>query len=97
METVLLQRKEDDTPDQGTTGVITCPSGRAFYSLELPDRGNHPMTSRIPTGKFICRLEESQHFHNKDGSKATLYHILNVPGRTSVKMHWGNFAGDTEL
>lgn len=97
-----LQREHDDTPDQGTPGVITCDTGIQFYSLELPYRDldhngvSDPMLSCIDAGIYVCWLEESEHFHEKDGSKAWLYHIQDVPGRTAVKIHWGNWAGDTK-
>lgn len=91
---VTLQRENDDTPDQGTPGVMTCDTGTQFYSLEAPDRNNEPDFSRIPAGTYLCELEESYQFHERDGTRAMLYHVQDVPGRTAVKMHWGNFAGD---
>lgn len=97
MRSATLQRENDTTPDQGTPGIITCDTARQFYSLELPDRENAPDRGRILAGTYLAHLIMSGHFHERDGSRAMLYMLLNVPGRKYVELHWGNWAGDAEM
>lgn len=87
MRTVTVKRIEDG--DQGTFGVLITDHGFRCNVGELPDRDNHPMLSRIPSGEYQCELMFSPHF------KRMVYHILDVPGRKNVEIHVGNWCGDT--
>lgn len=75
--------------NQGTTGVLTTP-GFTCFTLELPWRGNHPNISCIPAGRYVCRLAESPRF-------GRVFHVCDVPDRTHILIHPGNFAGDVTL
>lgn len=59
------------------------------YSLELPDLNNMAFFSCIPTGDYICKIEFSP-------SHGMCFHILNVPGRSHILIHSGNYNKDTE-
>lgn len=87
MKTAVLTR--EPSTDQGTLGKFTI-DGVTFQSLELPWRENRRQRSCIPAGDYICRLVKSPRF-------GRVFHVTNVPGRSAVLIHSGNFAGDVEL
>lgn len=72
--------------DQGTFGRLIMPE-REFHSLELPWRDNKLRISCIPVGEYGCYRYRSRKFK-------TVFIINNVPGRSGILFHWGNFAGD---
>lgn len=75
--------------DQGIEGILTIPALKfSSYSLELPWRDNRPNVSCIPPGTYPLAWRISRRF------KA--YHIKNVPSRSAILIHSGNFAGDIE-
>ena len=59
-------------------------------SLELPDKGNARNISCIPAGLYDVRLTYSSAF------KRTLPLLMNVPGRSGIRIHRGNKAADTQ-
>ena len=73
--------------DQGTFGDLVV-NGQSWRTGELPWRQNLPDQSRIDVGTYTCALRFSPHFQR------TIYHLLDVPGRGDVEIHWGNFCGD---
>jgi len=91
MRYATLDRMTDNSPDEGTAGILTTDTGVKFCTLELPWRDNVHDLSRILAGVYNCELLDSVRFG------AMLYHVLNVPGRDSVEIHWGNWAGDITL
>jgi hypothetical protein len=76
--------------DQGTPGKLTG-SGLSLFTMELPWRDNQPRISRIPAGQYLCSLCYSPAF------KKNLYRLSDVPGRSGVLIHVGNWAGDVSL
>ena len=79
------------TSDQGTEGTLLIPSlGFLCFTLELPWRDNQPSISCIPPGQYECRLRASPRF-------GQTYHVRDVPGRSFVLIHSGNYAGDVSL
>lgn len=86
IEAYLIRRRRSD---QGTEGVISVPVlGFSSFSLELPWRDNRPNVSCIPPGTYPISWRESRRW------KA--YHIQNVPDRSWILSHPGNYAGDVE-
>jgi len=72
--------------DQGTEGILlydsfNCPT------LELPWRDNQRSISCIPPGEYNCVTRKSPKF-------GTTYHVTEVPERSYVLIHSGNWAGD---
>ena len=57
-------------------------------ALELPDRDNQRNISRIPSGTYQCSLRWSEKYDWH-------YHINNVPNRSLILMHFGNYYTDT--
>jgi hypothetical protein len=76
------------TGDEGTQSKVTLDGGGAWLGLELPWRDNHVGLSCIPAGEYKAALLYSPDFARP------LYHVLAVPGRTSILIHPGNWAGD---
>ncbi len=77
----------------GTLGSLFTTDGQPFKSiktLELPWRNNARGISRIPPGTYNCTKVDSPRF-----GKA--YTVRDVPGRSHVLIHHGNFAGDVSL
>jgi len=58
------------------------------YMLELPDKGNKRNISRIPEGKYKCVKRVSEKYGDH-------FHVKDVPNRTWILIHVGNFNTDT--
>lgn len=58
-----------------------------IFTLENPER-DAKADSRIPAGFYTCIPYSGQKY--KD-----VYLVQNVPGRTAILFHWGNFEKDT--
>lgn len=82
---VILKRDEES--DHGTFGTIDL-DGTRYDTIELPWRGNQPMISCVMPGVYHCVWEMSP-----SKGKET-YRLVNVPGRSGVLIHSGNYAGD---
>lgn len=74
--------------ERGTLGQILVDGKVVCYSLELPWKDNEVNVSCIPTGEYPCRLEYSPRY------KRDLFEIKEVPGRSEVKFHKGNYLSD---
>ena len=85
MRRVLLKRLE--TSDAGTRGLLVIDE-LALHTLELPHRKNKRMVSCILAGRYRCRMTWSPKFKRK------LYSVTKVKGRSAIRMHAGNWAGD---
>lgn len=92
MDRIILQRLE--TSDEGTFGVIEMPDdlgGKVFHTGELPWRHNRAGTSCIPAGVYRVSMQRSPRF------RRDLYELQDVPGRSDILIHKGNWCGDVEL
>lgn len=78
------------TDDQGTLGMFIA-DGLKLWCIELPDRGNATGRSCIPPGEYRVRWSRSPRL------KKFTYEILGVPGRSGIRIHAGNVAGDVDL
>jgi hypothetical protein len=85
-EAVLVR---ESSTDQGTYGVLSC-AGVTFHTLELPWRDNKRQRSCIPVGEYVCQRVNSPRF-------GRVFHVNNVPGRSAILIHSGNFAGDVDM
>ena len=59
-----------------------------ILTLELTDLGNQKNISCIPEGKYDVHRIYSQKFGN-------CFHIQDVPGRSAILIHKGNYTKDT--
>lgn len=77
-----------ETGLQGTFGKLRVPSlGFSCFTLELPWQDNKRQVSCIPVGGYECRKVQSPRFGN-------VYGLKQVPGRSNILIHWGNYAGN---
>jgi len=86
MPTLFLYRLKES--DEGTEGILIYPEqGFECFTLELPNRDNQRNISRIPAGVYPTELIVLGHF-------GRVYWVKNVPNRSSILIHSGNWAGD---
>ena len=87
MELVRLLRKE--FTDEGVFGTLSSENFNC-KTLEPPWRENASNYSCIPKGDYIVKPHYSPKFRN-------CFILLNVPDRTFILIHGGNYAGDYKL
>lgn len=88
MRLLLLRHASDD---EGTVGTVINDGRVALLMEELPWRDNRSNLSHIPAGRY--RVEYLA--RSASGKYRDIYHVLNVPGRTGILIHAGNYAGDS--
>ena len=59
-------------------------------TLELPDKGNAQNVSCIPEGKYLVKRISSP-------TRGIVFHVLDVPGRTAILIHVGNYAAGKDI
>lgn len=86
----LLLTREDAT-NVRTIGQLFIGASLESWTLEPPPARLAPLCDHpsIPQGRYPVIIQRSQHFH------CLLPHVLNVPGRSAIEIHWGNSAEDT--
>ena len=72
--------------DQGTRGILFADSF-SCHTIELPWRDNTRIISCIPAGEYKVKLRKSPKY-------GQVYHVKEVPDRSYILIHSGNFAGD---
>ncbi len=81
----LVRRKSSG---QGTDGFLSIPELQfACFTLELPWKNNQRDISCIPPGVYDLAWHES--------ARHKAFMLKDVPGRSYILVHPGNFAGDT--
>jgi allophanate hydrolase subunit 2 len=88
-EIPVVEQRRFKHGDSGSFGRVLA-KGREFTSLELPWRENQRNKSCIPPGRYLCTWTYSNRF------KREMYEVTGVSGRVGVRLHKGNWAGDTE-
>lgn len=84
---MLLARTESQ--EQGTFGLLIH-GDLQLHTAELPWRDNARSISCVPEGVYTCKRIISPKFGNT-------FEIMDVPGRTHILFHAGNFAGNEDL
>lgn len=87
MRFAILTRLE--TGREGTFGQLITDSGFTATTGELPWKNNEKGHSCIPTGLYRCSWGMSSKF-------GSCYHLKEVPDRSDILIHSGNFCGDKE-
>lgn len=59
-------------------------------TIELPDKGNQREISCIPEGTYNVEKIKHEKFGN-------CFHVLNVPGRSGILMHIGNYTAGKKI
>lgn len=87
IQSALLTRVQDDKRGQGCFGLLHT-RGFSCHTAELPWKNNAVQVSRVPLGTWTCVPRLSPRF-------GWTYHLSDIPGRTFILTHWGNYAGDS--
>lgn len=82
---VLLARQR--TTPEGTFGKLYIHGQLFCHTLELPWLDNAPRRSCIPDGKYLVGWVRSPRF-------GWVYSLSGVPGRSYIRIHPANYAGD---
>lgn len=81
----------------GTFGRWVLPSGRELFSVERAWVGNKPFHSCIPDGVYTLRKRVSDVVRRSSGGLFTEgWEVTDVPGRTFIMIHPGNWPHDFE-
>lgn len=75
--------------NRGTFGVLRVGQVPFALTLERPWEDNAQNVSCIPAGRYRCRKIRSPRFGNT-------YEVCDVPSRTHVLFHKGNYMYDTQ-
>ena len=78
-------------PSNATQGVLVKDEEIFCLTMEKAWRDNKSNVSCIPAGVYKCEMTPSS--MDSDGDA---YQVLDVPNRTSVKIHAGNEQGDSQ-
>lgn len=80
----------------GVFGILSDNLGNhLFYTLEHAyHSADGTWYAKIPIGKWVCK----RGLHRLDGMKDDFetFEITDVPGRTGLLFHWGNYNCDSE-
>ncbi len=92
MRNWYLQR-DPFTSDKQTTGVLfeNSQSTSPYKTLELAWNNNTNDISCIPEGRYLCRWTRSNRLSKIKGTDVYTYEILDVPGRSGIRIHSANF------
>lgn len=85
MKKITIVRRKSDTKE--TLGNLVT-DGFACKTLERPWLNNVPQVSCIPEGVYICKWTFSPRFMRY------MYEVQNVPGRSGIRIHKGNYFFD---
>lgn len=85
---------------ESTEGDLLVDGVWECYTLELPMKDGLP-GSAIPPGVYIVKLLPSPKFSASADPWVLQYagaipHVLGIPNRSDILMHWGNSPHDTE-
>ena len=83
-----MRLTRDDQNAVRTLGAMFDGDVRVCETLELPWRDNYRGISCIPEGAYLCKLGYSP------SRKHDVYWLQDVPGRSDVQIHIGNFPRD---
>ncbi|MGM5482318.1 MAG: DUF5675 family protein [Nanobdellota archaeon] len=75
------------TGDQGTSGFFITSWGFDCHTIELPWKDNQVNISCIPQGIYTVKKYNSPKY-------GKCFLVQEVPGRTYILFHYGNWAGD---
>lgn len=85
----LRLTRQWETPES-TIGTLYINGVTQCFVLELPWKDNQPYISRIPAGSYDVKLLPSLKF------KRIMPHLIDVPNRQAIEIHWGNSPADTD-
>ena len=86
---------------RSTAGLLFINGEFACHTLENPWKGNQRRVSCVPEGKYRLALRTEGGWGDRAKEKFPDMHkgmieLQDVPDRTFILMHWGNYPKDTE-
>ena len=88
MRPLILERNTHNNNE--TMGTLLMPSGIRYQTIERPWKDNANGISCIPVGEYEIKLTLSNRF------KKHLYQVMDVPGRSGIRIHVANWAKELE-
>lgn len=85
---VILLREYKATAALGT---LMTPAGQVLASIERPWLNNASNVSCIPEGQYLAKWLP----RSGSGRYKRVWHVQDVPGRTGILIHVGNFVKDS--
>lgn len=80
---------------EGTFGKLMFPTGEFFWTVERPWLGNKKYESCIPDGNYFLESRHSPVVSRSSGGEFQEgWEVTDVPGRTFIMLHPGNWPGD---
>lgn len=100
---MILTLSRFSTDPRGTLGTLALDGVFGAFTLELPDAGNAPEASRIPSGTYPLELRSDSDmqpayaklFGSLPGGHPGMIGVQHVPGRSGILIHCGNTEADT--
>jgi hypothetical protein len=91
MQEVILTRLWRD--DKQTLGVLVVPKNDLWVckTLELSWKNNQPNISCISAGTYLCTYTRSNRLSQIAGADVYTYELVNVKGRTGIRIHSANY------
>lgn len=86
---MIIHQVRNQSTDEGTISFLYLP-GTILRTMEPPWRQNQRKISCIPYGEYECEIVDSPQY-------GRVYGVKDVPNRTHILFHWGNWAGDESL
>jgi hypothetical protein len=94
---LVLRLERDLRTKEGTFGTWKFPTGETFQSVERPDLNNTPRQSCIPDGTYTLGMRRSPVVNRiTKGRFKEGWEVQNVPGRSFIMIHPGNWPSDFE-
>lgn len=91
---MLIEIRRNPPTKRSTTGRMAIDGQPVFVTLEPPPQPDAPPggngTVSIPAGTFKVTIRWSPRFNR------LVPHVENVPGRTAIEWHPGNYPDDTD-
>lgn len=84
----ILELIRHEEGESGTLGILMIQKQMAFFTLEPQDRLNKIAMSSIPSQQYLCKRWVSPKY-------GETFRVLDVPGRSSILFHWGNWQENT--
>ncbi len=95
MPIIELIRLEENY-EHGTFGILKINKEVFCFTLEPRDEENASNISSIPAQQYICEIRATRLSSILRLGFAKTFEVMNVPGRTNIKIHPGNSDDDTK-
>ena len=85
----------EENHEYGTFGILRINKEIFACTLEPKDENNMVNVSSIPAQQYDCELRPTELNSVRRLGMTDAYEVMNVPGRSAIKIHPGNTDDDT--